>query len=367
MISRLRKGVRERSGRGDVTAGTIRGARVPNGRIPTRANAPERPSVRGNRLEEVKPWILGLGGSALLVLIFAAVVTVLIIREQRRPPEFAGVFGAQPLQELGVGQQHARTIAKSQDEGIAGLGQTPSAPESAPPVPITPPNGANCSILKLLPSMPSGGGSDANAKSLRDLEQAIQVQENQLKIKPATAQTTYSAGATYLVFLQALQSLLPSGTLSGSLAEALTVKGQSDGVGVWGRWNSNGPGTACLFNELGLGRNFTSLEDAQPGDFMKVFFADAVGRREHSLSTIYLGREQQNGMEMIRVWSSIKPVGYGEAVIPRARISFAIFSRLENPANIAQALRFSSKNNYLAGLLTTDSSQEEAMAQAGVR
>jgi hypothetical protein len=155
--------------------------------------------------------------------------------------------------------------------------------------------------------------------------------------------------------------------LSGSLAEALTVRGQPDGVGVWGRWNANGPGIACLFNELQLGPNFTSFEDAQPGDFMKDFFADAVGRREHSLSMIYLGREQQNGVEMVRVWSSIKPFGYGEAVIPRARISFAIFSRLETPANIAQAPRLAVKNNYLASLLTADSSKEEAMAKSGVR
>ncbi|MBV9999765.1 MAG: hypothetical protein JO015_11720 [Verrucomicrobia bacterium] len=313
------------------------------------------------------PRTLGLGVPALLVLIFATAVTVMIIREQRRPPEFAGVFDAQPLQGLGVAQQHDGTIAESRDDGAAGLGQTPSARELAPPAPVAPPNGANRSILDLLPSMPSGGGSEANAKSLRDLEEAIQVQDNQLKIKPAAAQTTYSAGATYLVFLRALQSLLPSSTLSGSLAEALTVKGQPDGAGVWGRWNANGPGTACLFDELGLGRNFTSLDDAQPGDFMKVFFADAVGRREHSLSTIYLGREQQNGVETVRVWSSIKPVGYGEAVIPRARISFAIFSRLENPANIAQAPTLTSRNKYLASLLTTDSSKEETMTQAGVR
>lgn len=215
--------------------------------------------------------------------------------------------------------------------------------------------------------MPSGGGSEANAKSMRALEEAIQVRRDQLEIKPAAAQTTYSSGATYLVFLQALQAVLPPGTLSGPVAEALAVKGQPDGVGVWGRWNANGPGTACLFDELRLGPNFTSFEDAQAGDFMKAFFADSVGRREHSLSMIYLGREQQNGMEMVRVWSSIKPFGYGEAVIPRDRISFAIFSRLEKPANIVQAPRLAFKNHYLASLLTTDSSKEEAMAKSGVR
>lgn len=35
------------------------------------------------------------------------------------------------------------------------------------------------------------------------------------------------------------------------LAEQLAIKGQLGGVGISGRWNANGPGTACLFRELG--------------------------------------------------------------------------------------------------------------------
>jgi hypothetical protein len=368
MVGRLRKGVSERPGRGESTVGNAPGARVPDGRIQSGAGSPARPSARRGRLKELKPWTLGVGLAALLALVFAAVVAVMVLREQRRAPDYAGVFDAQPLQDMGADQSHEATKPESRDEGTAGLAEIPSASQSTASVlPAALANEANRSILGLLPSMPSGGGSEANAKSIRDLEEAIQVQEDQLKITPAAAQTTYSSGATYLVFLQALQSLLPPGTLSGSVAEALRVKAQPDGVGVWGRWNANGPGIACLFDELQLGPNFTSFDDAQAGDFVKAFFADAVGRREHSLSMIYLGREQQNGMEVVRVWSSIKPFGYGEAVIPRARISFAIFSRLEKPANIAQAPRLAYKNKYLASLLITDSSKEEAMAKSGVR
>ena len=309
-----------------------------------------------------------MGLAALFTLAFVAVVAVMLLREPQKSPEFAGVFDAQSLPDPGVDQRHDATEPESRDEGAPSLAAIPAAAQPTPSVPpIASANEANRSIVSILPSMPSGGGSEADAKSRRALEEAIQVRENQLEIKPAAAQTTYSSGATYLVFLQALKALLPPGTLSGPLAEALMVKGQPDGVGVWGRWNANGPGIACLFDELQLGPNFTSFEDAQAGDFMKAFLADAVGRREHSLSMIYLGREQQNGMEMVRVWSSIKPSGYGEAVIPRARISFAIFSRLEKPANIAQAPELAFKNHYLASLLTTDSSKEEAMAKSGVR
>jgi hypothetical protein len=322
----------------------------------------------GRRFKKVKPRTLGMGSAAVVALLFAAVVAAMVLREQRSPPEFTGVFDAQPPQDTRVDQHNEAATSAPPDEGTSGLAEIPPAPESTPlPAPAALPNDANRSILGLLPSMPSGGGSEASTKSLRDLQRATQVRENKLKIKPWAAKTTYSSGATYLVFLQALQSRLPPSAMSGSLAEALTVKGQPDGVGVWGRWNANGPGIACLFYELRLGPNFTSFEDAQAGDFMKVFFVDAVGRRERSLSMIYLGREQRNGVEMVRIWSSMKPFGYGEAVIPRSRISFAIFSRLENPANIARAPSLPLKNSYLASLLTTDSSKEEAMANSGVR
>jgi hypothetical protein len=60
--------------------------------------------------------------------------------------------------------------------------------------------------------------------------------------------------------------------------DALMIRGQRDGEGIWGRWNANGPGTARLFQELGLGRNFDDFEEAEPGDFMKIFWSPEVGR-----------------------------------------------------------------------------------------
>lgn len=377
MVNRLRKAVAERSGRGDVAAGDA-SERVPDGQSQKGADSPAQPTTHGRRVpvwlpsvvrrfREIKPGTLGIV-LALLAFVFAAVVAGLVFHKQRRAPEYTGVFDAQPQQEAPVEQQDELADLKPRDEGVSGLAESPPpASESTPlPSPAASLNDANRTILDLLPLMPRGGGAEASSRSLRDLEEAIQVRENELEIKPAAAQTTYSSGATYLVFLQALQSLLPPSTISGPLAEALAVKGQPDGIGVWGRWNANGPGIACLFYQLGLGSNFTSFDDARAGDFMKAFFVDAVGRHERSLSMIYLGREQRNGKEMVRVWSSMKPLGYGEALIPRSGISFAIFSRLENPANITRALRLPSKDNYLAGLLTTDSSKEEAMANAGV-
>jgi len=184
-------------------------------------------------------------------------------------------------------------------------------------------------------------------------------------VNPSVARTTYCSGATYMVFVRAIQSLLPQSAFAGGLAEALAVNGQPDGVGVWGRWNANGPGTACLFHELGLGHNFTSFAAARPGDFMKIFWTNAVGMRERGHSVIYLGAEQQNGVEMIRFWSSNKPLGYGEKSVPRIRIAYAIFSRLEMPGNIERSVSLPARNRYLAGLLATDSSIGEALGESG--
>lgn len=222
-------------------------------------------------------------------------------------------------------------------------------------------------VLSLLNSMPSGGGYLATDAATRDLQSAVQVRGGKLQVNPSAARTTYCSGATYLVFIRAIQEMVPESTLAGGLAESLAIKGQPDGVGIWGRWNANGPGTACLFNELGLGRNFTSFEAARPGDFMKIFWTKSVGRREHGHSVIYLGREQQNGVEMIRFWSSNKPLGYGEKSVPRSRIAFAIFSRLETPGNIARSVSIPSRNGYLAGLLATESSVNEALGESGTK
>lgn len=221
-------------------------------------------------------------------------------------------------------------------------------------------------ILSLLNTMPKGGGYSATAGATRDLQSAVQVSGGKLLVRPAAAKATYCSGATYLVFVQAIETLLPESPGGERLADALAIKGQPDGVGVWGRWNANGPGTACLFRELRLGHNFTSIDEARPGDFMKIFWTDAVGTREHGHSVIYLGKASVNGVETIRFWSSNKPGGYGEKAVPRSRVFHSIFSRLEAPSNIEGAVSLQHRNDYLSGLIARESSIHEALDQSGI-
>lgn len=222
-------------------------------------------------------------------------------------------------------------------------------------------------ILSLLPAMPAGGGYLTTRAATRELQRAARVSGGRLIVSPSLASPSYCSGATYLVFLQALEIMNGRSPFSGVLADALAVKDQPDGSGVWGRWNANGPGTACLFRELQLGPNFTSFESARPGDFMKIFWSNEVGRREHGHSVIFLGLEHQNGVEMVRFWSSNRPTGFGQKSVPRSKIANAIFSRLEYPANIERASLLSQRDSYLASLLTQDSSFSEALSRAGAR
>ncbi len=221
-------------------------------------------------------------------------------------------------------------------------------------------------IVSLISTMPSGGGYLATSEAMRRLQTAVRVSGGTLEVDPADAHPSFCSEATYLVFLEALQRLAPA-QMNSSLARALAVHDQPDGSGIWGRWNANGPGTACLFRELRLGSNFTSFNDARPGDFMKIFWTDNVGRSEHGHSVIYLGQEQKGGVNMVRFWSSNKPGGFGEKVVPRSRIAYAIFSRLEYPTNIQAATALPVRNPYLAGLTARSSSLTEASAMSGAR
>src|ERR1700761_2341358 len=88
-------------------------------------------------------------------------------------------------------------------------------------------------IVSLLYTMPNGGGYSATSGATRNLQSAVQVSGGRLYVKPAVARPTYCSGATYLVFIQAIQKLLPESRVGERLAEALAIRGQPDGVGVW--------------------------------------------------------------------------------------------------------------------------------------
>ena len=225
--------------------------------------------------------------------------------------------------------------------------------------------GADCNALVLaqVQAMPRGGTYAANRLAMERFTSAVGVRNGALSVQAATAAPNFCSEATYLVFLKtiAAQQALDTATF-----DALLIRGQPDGQGVWGRWNANGPGTARLFHELGLGRNFDDFEQARPGDFMKIFWSPEVGSRERGHSVVFLGREQRNGVETVRFWSSNTPAGYGEKAVPRSKIAYAIFSRLEHPEALNRLPALPATDAYLARLNAIRSSVAEARAKTGI-
>ena len=230
-------------------------------------------------------------------------------------------------------------------------------------------NDFNAIVLEQIQTMPSGGGYATTRAAHDALLNSCATSSKGIRIQASHAAPSYCSGATYLVFLKTLLVLQNRGTINiGAEAwKALLPERLADGVGIWGRWNANGPGTARLFHELQLGRNFTSYNDAQPGDFMKIFWNNSIGKNERGHSVVFLGLEKMDGVDHVRFWSSNKPNGYGEKSIPKSKVARALFSRLEFPANLNQIATLPTRDKYLANMLTVDSSIEEVVKMTGSR
>jgi hypothetical protein len=221
-------------------------------------------------------------------------------------------------------------------------------------------------VLEQVNRMPRGGRYSVSHFAKIRLQSSAHFESGKFFIIPAGP--SFCSGATYLVFIRTVEALRERGQLrlDYDTLERLIIRNQRDGEGVWGRWNANGPGTARLFHELDLGRNFDSFDRAEPGDFMKIFWSRAVGKNEHGHSTIFLGMENRSDGQYVRYWSSNVPSGYGEKSVPRSKIAYAIFSRLEIPANLARIDGAPVVDAYLASLIRSRSSISEAGAKCGL-
>jgi hypothetical protein len=223
-------------------------------------------------------------------------------------------------------------------------------------------------ILEQMLKMPSGGKYSVSHFAKIKLQSAAHFESGKFFVIPTAPYPSFCSGATYIVFIKTIEALRDSGQLKLDVAtlNQLVIRDQHDGEGIWGRWNANGPGTARLFHELGLGRNFTDFTQAQPGDFMKIFWNQNVGRRESGHSVIFLGTVNHPEGEYVRFWSSNIPQGYGEKEVPRSKIANAIFSRLETPANLTRVHDVPVVDDYLSSLLRKQSNFAEATKKCGI-
>jgi hypothetical protein len=225
----------------------------------------------------------------------------------------------------------------------------------------------NALVLAQVRKMPRGGRYSTSHFAKIRLQSAAHFESGKFFLLPSAASPSFCSGATYLVFIRTIEALRARGRLHLDYAtlEQLMIRNQRDGEGIWGRWNANGPGTARLFYELGLGPNFDDFTEARPGDFMKIFWSRSVGRNEHGHSCIFMGTESRFGVEYVRYWSSNIPAGYGEKSVPRNKIAHAIFSRLEHPENLSRIDSVPAVDHYLASLLRRRSNFDEATRKSG--
>ena len=224
----------------------------------------------------------------------------------------------------------------------------------------------NQMVVDAVSDMPLGLGYSQNNQAGEAIQKGLSIEGQILKVNPELVTPNYCSGATYLVFMTVIAKLQKSLGFSLDILQGFLTRGQEDGTDSWGRWNANGPGTARFFHETGAGRNFTSFEEARPGDFLKIFWNEHIGKLERGHSVVFLGREFIQGEEYIKFWSSNAPEGFSLRSIPRSRIIRAVFSRLENPKALETIVKMPKSDPYLASLLTHESNEEEMFSMIGI-
>ncbi|MFC5050336.1 hypothetical protein ACFPK9_06905 [Rubritalea spongiae] len=223
----------------------------------------------------------------------------------------------------------------------------------------------NQAVIDAINTMPKGGGYSTQPVAHTALSHSIAVDAKGLCLAPQKACPSYCSGATYLVLLEMVKAAEARGEfkLSEGEASALLMTGQADGVNAWGRWNANGPGAAKMIHDLKIGDNFESYAKAQPGDFMKIFWTEEIGKYEHGHLVIYLGSYRHNGVDYVRFWSSNQPKGYGMKSVPKSSIMWAIFSRITKLENIKRVDSLSYQDSFLADMLTRKFSRAEVRSK----
>jgi hypothetical protein len=248
---------------------------------------------------------------------------------------------------------------KAKKEASADATPEPSPLETAP---------WNDAIITALEKLPLGGGYATTLVARDALQSAVAWEDGRPALRPALAQPSFCSGATYLVWLVALaqQQRAAQFKLSPEVWRALIVEGQGDGEGVWGRWNANGPGTARLFQETGIGTNFTDIQKAKAGDFLKIFWNESIGAAEKGHSVIFASTGMENGEETVSFWSSNLPGGYGNKTVARSKIKRMVFSRLEHPERLDAVLGLPPRDGFLSSLEEKSVSPAEAAKAIGL-
>ncbi len=168
--------------------------------------------------------------------------------------------------------------------------------------------------------------------------------------RPRRATPSFCSAACYLLLLKSLQNwdaTQPQRHIdSHAWAALMPGMHQKDGDGCWGWANANGPGLAVLVHALGAGINFQDWKQARPGDFMKIFWTEEIGRREFGHLTVLV----KDYGDRVSFWSANMPDGYGVKTVLKSNIKRVIFTRITRPEQFNKAPSIG-YNPWLANLL----------------
>lgn len=214
-------------------------------------------------------------------------------------------------------------------------------------------------VLDAVKEMPTEGGYELTVVPAERMAQAFTLRTpDELQLNPTLAVPSYCTTATYMVFFKALEKFWAANSLKipADVLFKLRPQMENDGVRIWGRWNSNGPGTAKFFHDTKIGSNFDDLEKALPGDFIKIFWNEHIGKLERGHTGVFLGLKKINGKPMLHFWASSKSTnGFFERIIPLTDAKRILFSRLDQPQNYLNIAKLPDIDPFLASMLTDES------------
>src|SRR5437899_10797110 len=102
----------------------------------------------------------------------------------------------------------------------------------------------NSLILEQMRKMPGGGKYSVSHFAKIRLQSAAHFESGKFFVIPTAPYPSFCSGATYLVFIKAIEALRERGALQLDVATLnhLVIRDQHDGERIWGRWNAHGRG-----------------------------------------------------------------------------------------------------------------------------
>ena len=268
-------------------------------------------------------------------------------------------------------------------------------------------------LLNEILKVPDGGGYYTGRKEKEELTQnawegmdtAVTITEEGVTVDMDKARPSFCSTACYMIMLKALYEWDTEGRISKEAwlnLKPYTVADrdfpiQKDGVGCWGRGNSNGPGTAVLIAQLGAGEStYIGLRDSyaseeeylaawdqvETGDFVKLFWNENIGGDSEAdiweaghmvvfLQKVEAYNEAGERDDVIFYWSSngsgyMPDKGYGVGKAPLSKIIRAIATRITDPAAFdnAKDMKPDNVDLWLYAIMDQHLATEEEMLTA---